>query len=41
MSIRKKLTKADTVFLFDPRINMNLTDEEKENLDFLDQYDKF
>ena len=38
--IRRKLTKADTVFLFDPRTNMNLEKEEIENLDFLDQYEK-
>ena len=38
--IRRKLTKADTVFLFDPRTNMNLEKEEIDNLDFLDQYEK-
>ena len=39
-SKRRRLTKADTVFMFDPRIHMNLDQEERDNLDFLDIYDK-
>ena len=35
----RQLRKVDTVFLFDPRIHMNLTKTECNNLDLLDKYE--
>jgi hypothetical protein len=35
------LRKADTVFLFDPRIHMNLSKTDKSNLDQLVKYEEF
>jgi hypothetical protein len=34
------MTRADTVFYFDPRVHMNLSKQERENLDHLDEYEK-
>ena len=34
------MRKADTVFLFDPRVHMNLSKLEKDNLNQIDIYDK-
>ena len=33
--------KADTVFLFDPRIHMNLSKIDLKNLDLLDEFETF
>lgn len=33
--------KADTVFVFDPRVHMNLSKKELKNLDLLEEFDKF
>lgn len=34
------IKKADTVYIFDPRVHMNLTKLEKENLDQIVAYEK-
>jgi hypothetical protein len=38
---RKQFKKADTVFLFDPRIHMNLSKIDLKNLDLLDEYESY
>ena len=37
---KQKLRKADTVFIFDPMVHMNLTKLEKENLEKIKSYEK-
>jgi peptidyl-tRNA hydrolase len=36
---KKYLRKADTVFLFDPKVHMNLSGQEKAYLDKLEDYE--
>lgn len=31
--------KADTIFIFDPKVHMDLSPEEKSNLDNLERYE--
>ena len=42
IDIEKQLVrKADTVFLFDPRVHMNLSKADRANLDQLDKYEEY
>jgi CRP-like cAMP-binding protein len=37
---KRKLIKADTIFIFDPKVHMNLTDQEIKYLDKIEEYEK-
>lgn len=36
-----KLVKADTVFMFDPKVHMHLTLQEKKNLDEIEAFEEY
>jgi hypothetical protein len=33
-------SRADTIFIFDPRVHMDLSDEERDNLDKFESFKK-
>ena len=39
-TLKKKYRKADTMLLFDPRVNMNLSKTDLQNLDTYEKYEK-